>query len=290
MKIIVNMACGLANRMFQYSYYLFLKKRGYDVAVDFYHSAKLAHEKVAWSAIFPHAEIKQVSHYKVFLWGGGSDIFSKLRRKYFPWSTKVKTTTGAFDASLPVDTMHSQYIIGVFLNAAIIEAVDDEVKKSFSFLPFTDEMNLLIEKEIEGCESVAIHVRKGKDYQSRIWYQNTCSMEYYRKAVALMKEKVKNPRFYVFTDNTEWVNENFQGIDYTLVNGNPADGYGSHFDMQLMSLCKHNIISNSTYSWWSAFLNRNSEKIVIAPEIWFNPDSCDEFKSDRALCKGWIAL
>lgn len=54
MKIIVNMACGLANRMFQYSYYLFLKKRGYDVAVDFYHSAKLAHEKVAWSAIFPH--------------------------------------------------------------------------------------------------------------------------------------------------------------------------------------------------------------------------------------------
>lgn len=52
MKIIVNMACGLANRMFQYSYYLFLKKRGYDVAVDFYHSAKLAHEKVAWSAIF----------------------------------------------------------------------------------------------------------------------------------------------------------------------------------------------------------------------------------------------
>lgn len=148
--------------------------------------------------------------------------------------------------------MHSQYIIGVFLNAVIIEAVDDEVKKVF-FLPFTDEMNLLIEKEIEGCESVAIHVRKGKDYQSRIWYQNTCSMEYYRKAVALMKKKLKNPRFYVFTDNTEWVNENFQGIDYTLVNGNPADGYGSHFDMQLMSLCKHNIISNSTYSWWSAF-------------------------------------
>lgn len=290
MKFIVNMACGLANRMFQYSYYLFLKKRGYDVAVDFYHSAKLAHEKVAWSAVFPHAEIQQASHFKVFLWGGGADIFSRLRRKYFSWSTKVKTTTGAFDASLPVDTMHGQYVIGVFLNAAIIEAVDDEVKKCFSFLPFTDEMNLRIEKEIEGCESVAIHVRKGKDYQCRIWYQNTCSMEYYRKAIALMKKKVQNPQFYIFTDNAEWVRENFQEIDYTLVNGNPADGYGSHFDMQLMSLCKHNIISNSTYSWWSAFLNRNSEKIVIAPEIWFNPDSCDEFKSDRALCKGWIAL
>ena len=59
MEIIVNMACGLANRMFQYSYYLFLKKQGYEVAVDFYRSAKLAHEKVEWNAVFPHAEIRQ---------------------------------------------------------------------------------------------------------------------------------------------------------------------------------------------------------------------------------------
>ena len=51
MEIIVNMACGLANRMFQYSYYLFLKKQGYEVAVDFYRSAKLAHEKVEWDLV-----------------------------------------------------------------------------------------------------------------------------------------------------------------------------------------------------------------------------------------------
>lgn len=88
MEIIVNMACGLANRMFQYSYYLFLKKQGYEVAVDFYRSAKLAHEKVEWNAVFPHAEIRQASRLKVFLWGGGADICSKVRRKYFPSSTK----------------------------------------------------------------------------------------------------------------------------------------------------------------------------------------------------------
>lgn len=79
MGLIVNMACGLANRMFQYSYYLFLKKQGYEVAVVFYRSAKLAHEKVAWNSIFPHAEIKQVSLLKVFLWGGGADLCSKVR-------------------------------------------------------------------------------------------------------------------------------------------------------------------------------------------------------------------
>lgn len=82
-----------------------------------------------------------------------------------------------------------------------------------------------------------------------------------------MKEKLQHPKFYVFTDNVDWVKENFQEIEYTLLKGNPADGYGNHFDMQLMSLCKHNIISNSTYSWWSAFLNQNPGKVVIAPEI-----------------------
>lgn len=128
-------------------------------------------------------------------------------------------------------------------------------------------MNLCLEKEIEECESVAIHVRKGKNYQSYIWYQNTCSMDYYRKTILQMKEKLQHPKFYVFTDNVDWVKENFQEIEYTLLKGNPADGYGNHFDMQLMSLCKHNIISNSTYSWWSAFLNQNPGKVVIAPEI-----------------------
>lgn len=76
-------------------------------------------------------------------------------------------------------------------------------------------------------------------------------------------DKVAVPKFYVFTDNPDWVRENFKDIEYTLVEGNPASGWGSHFDMQLMSVCKHNIISNSTYSWWSAFLNAHPQKIVV---------------------------
>ena len=125
---------------------------------------------------------------------------------------------------------------------------------------------------------------------SRIWYQNTCPVEYYQKAIAKIKELVDHPIFFVFTDNPQWVKDNFKGIDYRLVEDNPADGWGSHFDMQLMSLCKHNIISNSTYSWWGAFLNGNNNKIVVSPEVWFNPDSCEEYTSDKLLCKNWIAL
>lgn len=75
--IVVNMACGLANRMFQYSYYLYLKKLGYDVWVDYYKTAKLAHENVAWNRIFPKADIEQVSRWKVFLLGGAVDYALK---------------------------------------------------------------------------------------------------------------------------------------------------------------------------------------------------------------------
>lgn len=105
-----------------------------------------------------------------------------------------------------------------------------------------------MEEQIKECESVGIHVRKGADYQSRIWYQNTCSVDYYLHAVEMVKHQLKNPRFYLFAENKKWVRDNLKGFDYTLVDGNPRSGWGSHYDLQLMSYCKHNIISNSTYS------------------------------------------
>lgn len=290
MKIIVNMACGLANRMFQYSYYLFLKREGYHVQVDFYHSAKLAHEKVDWNDIFPKAKIDQASSWDVLKLGGGPDFLSKIRRKYLPFLSGVVNMPTAFDADLPVVRKKDQYIIGVFQNARMVETIEKDVKRCFTFQPFSDEKNRKLEKEMEECESVAIHVRKGKDYAQRVWYQNTCPVEYYQKAVRLMAEKVNHPKFYVFADNPEWVKVHFKDFDYTLIEGNPASGWGSHFDMQLMSICKHNIISNSTYSWWSAFLNAYPEKIVIGPKIWFNPESCEEFTSERTLCEKWLAI
>lgn len=287
--IIVNIACGLANRMFQYSYYLYLKKMGYDAKVDFYKTAKLEHENVAWNSIFPNAPIQQASVWEVFKTGGGSDMISKIRRRYFSFSCNVKTLS-AFEAALPDKTSHSVYMMGVFQNAEMVETVRDEVLKAFMFQPFIDRHNLDLMKEIQSCQSVAIHVRKGKDYMSRIWYQQTCPIAYYQKAIKLIEEKIKDPRFYVFTDNPEWVKENFRDFEYTLVQENPVAGYGSHFDMQLMSLCQHNILSNSTYSWWGAFLNRNQSPIVICPEIWFNPNSCKEYTSRQIRCKGWITL
>lgn len=284
------MACGLANRMFQYSYYLYLRNLDYDVSVDYYETAKLAHESVAWNRIFPDASINQASKTDVFRLGGGSDIISKLRRRYLSFTTNVQYMPTAFSAPMPEKKGKDIYLIGVFQNAAIVNKVAEDVKKAFSFAPFEDEHNLALAKEMAECESVAIHVRKGSDYMERIWYQNTCPLSYYKDAIELMKKKLSNPKFYVFADNHKWVKENFKEFDYNLIEGNPSAGWGSHFDMQLMSLCHHNIISNSTYSWWGAFLNSSTDKMVILPKVWFNPESCEDYTSAKLLCNNWISL
>ena len=289
MRIIVNMACGLANRMFQYSYYLYLKSLNYNVYIDFYTNNKLAHENVLWHNIFLNATFNEAPKLLTYKLGGGSNIICKIRRRFLPFTCKIKQMQSAFDVILP-DKGVDQYMMGVFQNAKMADEVKDEVQKRFTFVPFESGQNKKYMEEMMRSESVGIHIRKGKDYTSRIWYQNTCSMEYYRNAIRLMKERLHAPRFYVFTDNPQWVKEHFEGIEYTLVEGNPPFGWGSHFDMQLMSYCKHNIISNSTYSWWGAFLNKNPEKIVILPRQWFNPESCEESTSERLQCEGWIAL
>ena len=293
MTVIVNMACGLANRMFQYSYYLYLQQAGYDVAVDYYQTAKLRHEHVRWNEIFPHAPIRQASAWDVLRTGGGADLFSKIRRRYLGKTCQILFMPSAFDAILPEKDGSRQsplYVNGVFQNAGMVEQVREQVRAAFSFVPFADKSNILLQQEMRSCQSVAIHVRKGNDYRTRSWYVGTCPAEYYRKAVAMFREKLSAPRFYVFTDNPAWVRENFTDFPYTLVEGNPTSGYGSHFDMQLMSSCQHNIISNSTYSWWGAFLNPNPGKSVVLPTVWFNPESCKEYTSGRICCKGWLPL
>lgn len=289
MKVVVNMACGLANRMFQYAFYLRLQKEGYDVFVDYFTTPGLAHESVDWLRIFPKAVFRQAAAYDIKKMGGGHGLLSKVRRKFFPFTANVLEMKGAFDVVFPSKS-EDTYMLGVFQNAEIVESVSLDIHKIFVFPEFESEKNQTLQQCMAQENSVAIHVRKGNDYQTRIWYQNTCEVEYYKKAVGWMMEKVINPRFYVFTDNPVWVKENMSWLDYKLVEGNPGFGWGSHCDMQLMSLCKHNIISNSTYSWWSAFLNTNRDKVVIGPKIWFNPQSCDEYVSDRTMCKDWISL
>lgn len=284
------MAGGLANRMFQYSYYLYLRKHGIEAYVDnSYKATTWKMEDIDWGRIFPNAQIDQATSSLIFKLGGSYNFFSKLRRHIRGLSNVILMPT-SFEYIPYNEIFGSKYIIGVLHNHNVVDDVRDEVLYHFAFLPFSDDNNKRILQAIQSTESVAIHIRKGKDYMMRPEVKDVCTINYYLRAVNIIKERVSNPKFYVFTDNADWVNENLKGIAYKLVDINPAVGWGNHFDMQLMSLCKHNIIANSTYSWWGAYLNQNKKKIVIAPKKWFNSEVFKEDVSDKTICEGWIGI
>ncbi len=293
MKKIVRMSAGLANRMLQYSYALYLKNLGYDVFVDNnYKATTWKMENIDWNKIFPNAVLRQAPKSLIFKYGGGYSFLDKIRRHYLPFTSSVWIGESAVKVPKDGELNKYNYFIGVYQNAQIAESVANEVRELFQFSAFLEDSdNAKLEKKMRSENSVAIHLRKGKDYMKDERFANTCPLEYYQKAVEIIKQKVSNPVFYVFTDNPNWVKENLKGIDYTLVEGNPAIGWGNHYDMQLMSCCKHNIIANSTYSWWGAFLNENPNKIVIDPKYWYNPKiESYRHRENNTACDGWILL
>jgi hypothetical protein len=143
---------------------------------------------------------------------------------------------------------------------------------------------------IRGAEqSVFLHVRRG-DYVSNENFE-VCSLAYYRAAISYLERHVERPHFFIFSDDPEWacrhlvLNERF-----TLATGaerpNAVPTGYEHEDLWLMGLCRHGIISNSSFSWWGAWLNAGKEGVVVAPSLWQQKPACDSrvFIPEQWVC------
>lgn len=162
-----------------------------------------------------------------------------------------------------------------FKNRGIrIDKIEDSVRKDFKFPELEDKINIQTAEKIKQTNSVAIHARRG----DMLSINGECYLYgYFKRAVKYVKRKVHNPEFYFFCDpqSVKWCKENYHifGLDpqkdhIHFIDWNGGDR--SYIDMQLMSLCKHNIITNSSFGWWGAFLNSNPDKITISPYTWLN--------------------
>lgn len=183
----------------------------------------------------------------------------------------------------------NSYLDGYWQSEKYFSNIKDAIKQDFIFGKNLDFINQKILNKIVSTTSVGLHVRRG-DYisnKSAAKVLNLCDMEYYRKAIKYFFEKFSAPKFFIFSDDPRWVLENFEKIlnNFEVIYHNT--GANSYIDMQLMASCKHNIIANSSFSWWSAWLNNNPEKIIIAPEKWFINN---RFNSMDLYCDGWIIL
>jgi len=163
--------------------------------------------------------------------------------------------------------------------------VKEDLLSTYEFEKFTDQKNLSVLSEISSTNSVALHVRRG-DYMNEAninLFGKVCTKTYFEKAIEVLNQKIPNTHYFIFSNDITWVKENLVFEKATFVNHN--FGADSWKDMCLMSECKHNIISNSTFSWWGAWLNKNEDKVVISPSRFLNDDQhTDVYPND------WLKL
>lgn len=182
----------------------------------------------------------------------------------------------------------NSYFIGYWNSPKYFSGYEDIIRKDFSFTFDLDERNKEIAEKIRSTVSVSLHIRRG-DYVTSPEtnaYHGTCDSEYYNKAVDILLKKNKNAVFYIFTDDPEWVKQNFS-IQANFVVVSSIDHLNGLQDMYLMTLCKHAIIANSTFSWWSAWLINNPEKTVVAPLKWYNDTSIN---TSDLFPNSWIRI
>lgn len=143
----------------------------------------------------------------------------------------------------------------------------------------------VLKESITQCNAVSVHIRRG-DYVTNSTanrYFKPCEVKYYQQAIQYLVKYISNPVFFVFSDDILWAKANFK-IDFPthFVEGNSAQE-----DLWLMASCGYQIIANSTFSWWGAWLNQQPDKIVIAPQTWF---STKRFDTKDLLPESWIRL
>jgi len=192
------------------------------------------------------------------------------------WSQRVIREHSCRLGPYLLDASDNIYLQGYWQSELYFADIAEILRKEFQVrTPLAGE-NLRIAAAIKNCCSVSVHIRRG-DYvtdQKTAAIHGVCSLKYYTSAVEMLIKELPAPHYFVFSDDIAWAKANLcLNHPMTFVDHNAADK--GHEDLRLMSLCRHHIIANSSFSWWGAWLNPCPEKIVIAPDRWFNDPTKD---------------
>lgn len=273
---IVNVIGGIGNQLFQYAFYFGLKKRTEGNAklaiLDF--SDYALHQGYELEKAFSlnedycsQAEKEQIYQYKKNFINRWLRDFRCIDKLGFT-EKKVERLT-YIDIPKKYESKNLFYK-GYWQSYKYFSDVESTLRDKLQFVPFTDEKNIRFIEQISGQETVSLHVRRG-DYNSHANLGGICDLVYYQNAIKVALEKLTNPLFIIFSDDIDWCKKSLALENARYVDWNTGDS--SFRDMHLMSVCNHNIIANSTFSWWGAWLNSNPNKMVIAPDMWMRNKS-----------------
>lgn len=286
--VIVKLIGGLGNQMFQYAcarriahrHNVSLKIDVSGFEVYKLHKYSLKH----FNIIEEFAAQDEIARFKE-----PKGIAPRLLMKLLPYHghTLVRERFFLFDPRL-LKVSKNVYLDGYWQSERYFNDIKDIICNEFTAKHEPDVKNKEMIQNILGINAVSLHIRRG-DYVSNLTtnqVHGVCSLEYYQQAVSIISQRVENPIFFVFSDDPEWVKQNLK-IAYPIIFVDHNDADKNFEDLRLMSLCKHHIIANSSFSWWGAWLGNNLNKNIVAPKKWF---SKEDVNTQDLIPERWIRI
>lgn len=275
--IVVNIKGGLGNQMFQYAHGRMLScHHNTQMKLDtssFCGSRQRQFDlnnfniKCHFASLDEILKLKYGYSFKVrFI----NRIFSRIALRIFKnnANTYIEQTERNYDHNL-VNYGSNLYLEGYWQSEKYFCPIKKVIQSDFiiSSNPPISVSDLL--SIVHQTESVSIHVRR-TDYLLKNRIYNILDVEYYHQAYHYICQHIRNPSFFIFSDDVDWCMKHFTFIRNPVFVSNVTKEFDCVEDFRIMLNCKHNIIANSTFSWWAAWLNQNPSKIIIAPLRWFN--------------------
>lgn len=244
---IVKFQSGFANQLFQFALYLKLCENFSDDGV-----------------------FADISHYKKCKDHGGFKLNHFIKLNYIDLS-KVKNLNLINEKKINSTNFSKDenYFFDGYWQSENFFPREINLIKNIVSEKLLNKKNISYFDQIKNCNSVSIHIRRG-DYVNNFLHGNIANITYFKNAIKYIKNEVQNPVFFIFSDDLQWCKKSITLDKSEVVFVQSNSSVDVEQDIILMSNCKHNIISNSSFSWWAQHLNQNKQKIVITPEYWFN--------------------
>lgn len=264
--VITQLAGGIGNQMFQYA-------AGHALAARLRSKFKIDTSRYEWDK-YRKLEIQNLK-----ITASKANTIERLAYSAptkFPINrlpaylypvTYFKENSTAFDTRSK-SLSGNIYMVGTWHSYKYFESVTDSIRKEFRFRSRFSKPGQNIVREINKSNAVSIHVRRG-DYVTSAKFSKVHPVQpisYYQQSIRLVEQRVKNPKYFIFSDDIGWCRDNLDIDNAVFVSEQTKSGIE---DLELMTHCQHAIIANSSFSWWGAWLITNQRKFVIAPKKWF---------------------
>lgn len=273
--ITVKILGGLGNQLFQYAFgrcLSILNDTG--LCLDYYHQmirTDFEGEKLTKITDVFDLPVKLYigKTRKVLVSRFGLKYADRLLSKIYRMTRYVVDENEVLQRREQIRRQRDMYITGYWQSENYFAEIEDVIRRDYRFKAEEQLKSLDIYKEISGNNSVSLHIR-GKDYLTKSIYAR-CDVGYYMDAAEMIARTDPDPKFYIFTDDIDNVHQNYKELlRFSKVVDVKTPFSPDAVDLLLMSKCRHNVICNSSFSWWGAWLNDNPDKIVIAPRRWFS--------------------